>query len=252
MRALIDKVLLNPFVLLSVGLVFALIGASGAADVPATLSRARRVEQLQPMAEAAPGQAAFVEGRISNHTPPVYHQFVAYLREEYRSSGARTSHWVQVARKTPPLLIEAHGRAARVVNSDYGLESTDVTVEEEPPTFTRGAIQSRGFVAGSPVLAVGSVAKETEGLVAEFLYAGTHAEYVAYLHRSLQAGLWLGGGLLLGGVGCIILGSWRLLLFMRETTASEKAMESQPSGRIRGSGSVRASHHKIKKRRSKK
>jgi len=201
---------------------------------------------------AAPSQAAFVEGRISNHTPTVYRQFVAYLREEYRSSGARTSRWVEVARKTPPLVIEAHGRAARVVNSNYGLETTDVIVEEEPPTFTRGAIQSRGFVVGSPVLAVGSVAEETEGLVAEFLYAGTHAEYVAYLHRYLQNGLWWGGGLLFGGIGCIILGLWRLRRFLRETITAEEAVESQPIDRIRGSSSTQSSPNKKKKRRSKK
>jgi hypothetical protein len=210
-RALIINVLLNPFLLLSLGFVPTTVGASLVANFPTTLSRISRFEQLRPADVVAPGEPAFVEGRVSNHTPTVYRQFVAYLREEYRSSG-RSSRWVEVARETPPLLIEAHGRVARIVNSNYTLEMTHVSTEEKPSTFTKGAVQSRGFVVGSPVLAVGSVTEATEGLVAEFLSTGTRAEYIAYLHRDSQNTLWWGGGILLGGIGCIVLGGCRLIL----------------------------------------
>lgn len=230
MRALVKNMLLNPPVLLAIGLVFPLIGASliliGAsliANVPVALGNADRLIHLQPLSVTAPGGAAFVEGRISERTPTVHRQFVAYLLEVYYRSGPEhraRSHWVEVNRETPPLLIETRGSLARVSNDDYHIETTDITVEEAPPTFTRGAVQSRGFVKGSPVLAVGA-AVSTEELVAEFLYAGTRDEYLAYLRRDVQVGLRWGGGLLLAGIGCLVLsvGGWRR--FLRGQVSSE-------------------------------
>jgi hypothetical protein len=87
-------------------------------------------------------------------------------------------------------MIETQGEAVQIVNDTYALESTDVTLEEAAPTLMKGAVQSRGFVIGSPVLAVGFVAQQTRGLVAELLYAGTHSGYVSYLTRSLRNARW--------------------------------------------------------------
>ncbi len=247
MRALIDKVLLNPLVLLSLGLMCTILGALSVASLPATRSRLSHVEQLRPVGVAEPNQAAFVEGRISNHTPTVYRQFVAYLREEINQLGvSRSSRWVEVARETPPLVIEADGRVARVVNRNYSLETTDVTVGEQPQTVTKRGVRFRGFTVGSPVLAVGSVGEEKEELVAEFLYAGTHAEYVADLHRHLTGASW-DGWFLLGGIGCISLGLWRLRRFLREPIT-----RAQPDERTRRSSSSQSSPNKRKKRRSNK
>jgi hypothetical protein len=246
-RTLIDDVLLNPLVSLPLGLLFAIIFALQLADIPEILSRLKHVENLQPRDAAAPGQAAFVEGHISSLSPAVYRRFVAYLREEYRSVG-KTSRWVEVERQTPPLVIEAHGRSTRIVNNDYELETTRVSVEEEPATFTRGASRSRGVVVAGAVLAVGSAAEEPEGLVAEFLYAGTRAEYVAYLRRYLENVKWWGGGMLIGSIGFIILGVWRLRRFLREINITEKPARSQPIGRIKGSNPGRAARKRGKKR----
>ena len=249
MRGLLENVLLNPFVLLPVGLALALIGAFAVADVPTARGRASRVEGLRPAAVTAAGQAAFIEGRVSGQTPTVHRQFVAYLREQYLSGVERSSHWEVVARQTPPLVIETRGTAVRVVNNDYSLESTDVTVEEQPPTFTKGASQSRGFVAGSPVLAVGSVADGAGGLAAEFLYAGTRDEYVAHLRGTSHGALRWGGGFLFAGVGCIALGVWRLRLFLREEEATQKAVESRQVGRVKESDARGVRRGKKSKRR---
>lgn len=222
MRWLLDNVLLNPLVLLPIGLIFAFVGAAQVYDFPATRSHISHVEQLPLLAGATPGQAAFVEGRISSQNPTVYRQFVTCLREEYHRR-----HWVEVARATPPLVIETGGGRARVTNNDYSLETTAVTVEEAAPTFTKGAVQARGFVAGSPALAVGSVAAGTEELVAEFLYAGTRAEYIAWQRNAQQRGLWWGSGFLLFGIGCVSLGVRQLRKFLRETRVTEQARATQ-------------------------
>jgi hypothetical protein len=230
-RTLIDDILLNPLVLLSIGLTITIVAAFALADVPATMSRLDHVEQLQPVAAAAPGQAAFVEGHVSDLSPVVYREFVAYLYEEYQSNGD-TSHWVEVARHTPPLVIESQGRVIRIVNRDYEVEATDVKVLEEPPTYTKGAVQSRGFAVSSPVLAVGTAAQEPGELMAEFVYAGTRAGYIDHLRRYIHNAKWWGGGLLFGGIGCMFLGVWRIRRFLREANSIEKAVGADQIGRF--------------------
>ena len=190
----LNSVVFNPLVWLLLGLCFAFIGISLIADIPKLSSQLRLMEQLPVFAVAKPGERAFLEGQISAQNPPVYNQFVAYVREEYRSSIGRNLRWVEVARQTPPLIIEVQGKAVRVVNEDYAFKTADVTLEEASPTVTRGAVQARGFVTGSLVFAIGS--KQDEGFVAEFFYAGTRSDYVAYLSHSLRGRMWFGGGIL--------------------------------------------------------
>jgi hypothetical protein len=210
-------VALNPFVLLPVGLVIAVLGAMVVADIPPTLRDLNSLRQLPAFASAKPGERTFVEGHISEHNQPVYHQFVAYLREDYRSSTARTSGWIEVARQTPPFVIEMQGESVQIVNDYYVLESTDVTLEEASPTLTKGAVQSRGFVVGSPVLAVGFVDQETKELVAEFLYAGTRDDYLAFLTRFLRNVVWRGSGSLATAFILIVQAGRQLRLFLRSS-----------------------------------
>lgn len=214
-RSGLEKVLLNPIVLLPVGAVLAIIGAIIVAYVPSMQSRLRDIEQLRPWDQAEPGQPAFVEGSVSNRTPLIYHQFVAHVREEYQSVG-RSSTWVEVARETPPIVIETNGKMAHVVNNNYDMETMDIILEEQSPTFTQGAVRSRGFVAGSSVFAIGKL-EGAGDLVAEFLYAGTRADYAEYLRRSLRGSIWWGGGLLLGGIVLISLGVWRTHRFLESS-----------------------------------
>jgi hypothetical protein len=194
MSLLAKTIVFNPFVLLPVGLVFAALGLMFSVNIPPKLRELNDVRQLPPFVTANFGERAFLEGRISEQNQIVHGQFVAYVREDYRSSTARTSSWHEVARQTPPLIIETRGETVRIVNDHYALASTHVTLEEAAATLTKGAVQARGFVAGSPVLAVGLVDQETKGLVAKFLYAGTRSDYLAYLTKYLRNAVWLGSG----------------------------------------------------------
>ncbi len=206
----LNSVLFNPFVWIPLGLCLAFIGLSLIADMPKLSSQLHLVDQLPAFNVAKPGERVFLEGQIGEQNQPIYNQFVAYMREEYRNSIGRNSHWVEVARQTPPLIIKVPGKAVRVVNENYVFRTTDVTLEEATPTVTRGAVQARGFVVGSLVFAVGS--KQDEGFVAEFFYAGTRSDYVAYLSHSLRGRVWLGGGILSIAILFILWGGWQLHL----------------------------------------
>jgi hypothetical protein len=217
MFLLVKTMVFNPFVVLPVGLVFAAMGLMFSVDILPTLRELNEFRQLPLFATANLGERAFLEGRISEQNQIVYGQFVAYVREDYRSSTARTSSWHEVARQTPPLIIETRDKAVRIVNDHYALESTDAILEEAAPSLTKGAVQARGFVVGSQVLAVGFVAQETKGLIAEFIYAGTHSDYVAYLTRSLRNACWLGGGSLAIALILIFQAGRQLRLFLRSS-----------------------------------
>ena len=199
-------------------------------DSPASSAHGARAEQLVPvsaamLADSAPGREVLLEGRISSHNTKVYRDFVAYVREEYRDDtldGTSNQHWVEAARDTPPLLVTLTDGEARIVNSDYALQSTAITVEEAKPTFTKGAVQSRGFVAGSPVLALGTVG--ADGTVhAEFIYAGTRAAYIDDMNRVATRSLPIGVAFLLVCVVCAGVGVWQLRRFWREVRAEQTA-----------------------------
>lgn len=230
LRTLIFNVVLNPFVLLAVGLVVGGIGVALVLDSPSYAARRARAERLAPsgaaaLADSAPGREVLLEGRISPRNPTLHRQFVAYVREEYRDEaldGASSQRWVEVERVTPPLLVSLAGGEARIANSTYAFDTTAVTVEEAAPTFTKGAVQSRGFVAGSPVLAIGRVAANGD-VEAEFLYAGTRAEYVQELERVAARSLPAGLALLGAGLAGVAVGTWRLRGALREIAAEQAA-----------------------------
>jgi hypothetical protein len=219
MSLLAKRVVFNPFVLLPVGLVFAALGLMFSVNIPPKLRELNDVRRLPSFATANFGERAFLEGRISEQNQIVHGQFVAYVREDYRSSTARTSSWVEVARQTPPLIIETRGETVRIVNDHYILASTHVTLEEAAATLTKGAVQARGFVVGSPVLAVGFVAQESKEFIAEFLYAGTRANYLTDLTRFLRNAGWMGGGSLMIALLFIFLAGRQLRFFLRSSRA---------------------------------
>lgn len=206
LKNLANSVLYNPLVWLPLGFCLALISIPLLANMPKLSSQLRLIEQLPAFAEAKRGERAFLEGHISEQNLPVYSHFVAYVREQYRSIG-RNVRWLEVARYTPPFILEVQEKVVHIVNDDYAFETTDVTVEEAAPTMTQGAVQARGFVARSLVFAVGN--KQDEGFIAEFLYAGTQSDYVAYLSRFLRRSAWIGGGILLTALTFIFWGMWQ-------------------------------------------
>ena len=206
-RSIVNKVL-DPVLLVIGGGVAVLIGGIFLAIL--IFDPVSDLEQLRPVPTASPNEAAYIEGRVSAAMPRVYKEFVAYVREAYKNCG-RTSCWVEVARDTPPLVIETNVGSALVVNSDYLFETADVTIEEEAPTFTQGAIQARGFTVGSPVVAIGVREADGTGLIAEVLYADTREALLKHQAESTSGLLLWGGGLFLGGLAAVAVGVLRFV-----------------------------------------
>jgi hypothetical protein len=185
---------LHPVTLLVVAIISGIVGAALTFDAPLYAERMARAERLRPLdaaglERAALGSPIMLEGTISARNPAVYRSFVAYVREEYRSdwlsTGSTSQRWVEVERVTPPLLVTVAGGDVRVVNGTYAFDTTARTVAEAEPTFTEGAVQSRGYGPGDPVLVIGSAAGRAGdvGVSAELLFAGTRDEYIASLRR---------------------------------------------------------------------
>jgi hypothetical protein len=250
MKALIAavNVVLNPAVLLAIALVAGGIGVFLVLDSPAYAQRRERAERLAPVSaanltDAPPGQEVLVEGSVSPRNPAVHREFVAYVLEEYRDKaldGDSTESWVEVERATPPLIVLVRDGEARIANDDYTFDTTAVTVEEAKPTFTKGAVQSRGYVAGSPVLAIGKVVAGG-GVEAEFLYAGTRDAYREEMARMARRTLPVGLAFLLVGVAALAGGAWQLRRFLREIAAervaeeeSAQAQQAQMAARRKG------------------
>jgi hypothetical protein len=61
-----------------------------------------------------------------------------------------------------------------------------------------------------------AITENGKEFVAEFLYAGTRAEFVAHLNQEVQFGLWYGNTFLLVGVLITILELRQLWLFLCE------------------------------------
>jgi hypothetical protein len=237
---------LNPIVLLVVALLSGIVGAVLLYDAPAYAARAARAERLQPasaaaLAGSAPGREVLLEGRVSKRAPAVYRSFVAYVREEYRSSqlgwlgGDTSQRWEVVEQVTPPLVVALRGGEARIANDDYLFDTTAFTVREAEPTLTKGAVQSRGYRAGDPVLAVGTVvdASGERAVAAEFVYAGTRAAYTAEMRRLARQSLPIGGALLVVCIASTVGLVWQIRRFLREVAeeqaAAEAIAEQQPA-----------------------
>ncbi len=180
------RLFLVVFGLLFVGLGYYVgVGMAGAARASAD-----RAERLAPadaaaLAAAAPGGELLIEGVVSPENPARFRDFVAYVREEFRGADNNgDERWFEDERVTPPLAIEAGGRA-QLANDDYELEGPHERWQEEGLEWSRsteeGTKRYRGLVAGGPVTAIGTVAPGPAGneLRAEVVYGGTREQYIA-------------------------------------------------------------------------
>jgi hypothetical protein len=243
MRGCITQVVLNPVVLLAIAFLLALVGGSLAFDVPTSLARARQVEQMPVLDAVTSGQPTWIEGQVDDQTPAVLRDFVAYVREQYRSCG-RSSCWIEVARETPRLVVERVEDTVLIANADYAFDSTAVTVEEAPPSTFRGSVQLRGFVVGSPIFAVGRRAEDREmpAIDADFVYAGTRREYIADLRRYARRAVPWSAACLLAAVLCGGVSAWQIRAFLREARQNPPptpVVEQPRRGKRKGAGSRR-------------
>lgn len=256
-RFLVEKVVFNPIVLLVVALLCGVIGTALLYDVPAYSARAARAERLEPisavaLADIAPGREVLLEGQISSRTPALYRSFVAYTREEYRSSqlgwlgGDSSQRWEVVEQSTPPLVIALADGEARIANDDYALDTTAFTFREAGPTVTKGAVQSRGYRVGDPALILGTVvdAGGQRAVRAEFIYAGTRATYVAEMRALARRSLPIGGVFLFVCVASTVALVGQVRRVLREIAAeqaAEAARADQQPTRSRKKSVVRRS-----------
>lgn len=221
MRQLRDSLLFNPVIWLSFGSILLLLGIAGLYDLPAISAQLRQLQQLPDLTDSPPGVVAMFEGRISPQTPLVYDEFVSYVQEQYQSCG-ETSCWVETGRESPPLWVAIADETVRIANQSYRFESTEHTLEEAAPTWTKGSRRSRGFRRGSPVFGIGEVvalAGERQ-VAAEFIWAGTRADYLAHLRAYHRRSVWWGGGFLASGLALSAIGGWQGWRFVQSVRSS--------------------------------
>jgi hypothetical protein len=213
--------LLGKLFLLGFGLLFVVIGLLvGVVGSRSATEAADRAEALAPLGAAAledrpAGEVVLVEGTISPRNPPRFREFVAYRAEEYRGvDDDGDPDWEPFATVTPPLILDAGG-VVLLANEDYSLEGDHARYEDPgPPTrgdfFRESTKRYQGLVAGGTVTVIGMVAPGQEGneLRAEFVYAGTRAEYIAG-QRDAARNLPI-IGLIFGGIGSVfvLIGLW--------------------------------------------
>ncbi len=216
--------LYNPPIHLALGLSALAIGLLLALGAPATTAEATSIRRLPSLSvaqldETALDQDVVVEGQISPTAPPIYREFVAYTREEYRSRVFNdTEHWIESERVTPPVSLRLPDGEISIVNTDYAFPLVADTVREAEPTVTRGAVRVRGLRPGTPVVAVGTVVNgpRGRGLHATEIYPGTREEFVAHAQRWSRTELRLGVGAILLGLAEVGVGSWQLRRFLHE------------------------------------
>lgn len=220
MRTFRDRILFNPAIWLPIGLSLACLGGFLVGDIPSSRAASAQLQQLPAVHEAAVGQLAVAEGQVSADAPALEDGFVIVVREVYKSCG-RSSCWSEVERASPPFVIAADEGPVRIFNGDYAIETTAVERQDARPSWTSGSRRSRGFVAGSPMVAVGVVAGNDRAFVfeADWVAAGTRAEYLEaqaqYHSRGLRwGGAILGTGLLLTAIG--LYQTWRFLREVRK------------------------------------
>jgi hypothetical protein len=192
-----------------------------ALGAPATTAEATYLRRLPSLSvaqldETALDQDVVVEGQISPTAPPIYREFVAYTREEYRSRVFNdTEHWIESERVTPPVSLRLPDGEISIVNTDYAFPLVTDTVREAAPTVTRGAVRVRGLRPGTPVVAIGTVVTgpHGRGLHATEIYPGTRAEVVAHTQGWLHGERRLGLGAMLLGLAEVGVGSWQLRRF---------------------------------------
>ncbi|HEY0737083.1 MAG TPA: hypothetical protein VGD69_19360 [Herpetosiphonaceae bacterium] len=230
MRRLLNLILFNPVIWLSIGGVLVLFGIVGLYDVPGISARLQQLQQLPYLDDAPAGAVAMFEGRISPETPQVYGEFVSYVQEQYRSCG-ENSCWTETGRETPPLWLTIAGQTVQIANQDYRFESTEHELKEAPPGWTQGALRSRGFRRNSMIFGIGE-ARDWAGkrqVLAEFIWAGTRASYRDHLEAYRWRSLWWGSGFLASGLLLSAIGFWQARRFLREVRAEAAAQAANLS-----------------------
>lgn len=113
------------------------------------------VAALPDLTTARPGEVGVLEGRVAADMPALRDGFVAYLVEEYRGKGWRTT-----GGQVQPLTVETPSGAVQVVNADYAFDRavdgwTTAEREVSPPGMTTGAVRLQGLVPGGSLMVVG-------------------------------------------------------------------------------------------------
>ncbi len=159
---------------------------------------------------AGTGATALVSGRISNQTPLLRGDFVAYRRQQVRGTYRLGTETVTIDSGTQPLTIETDAGPVRIVNNDYRFEDAHVEwaaaeAVDTPHTLTEAMIKIRGFQRSTPVVAVGRVeqAGEVVSVKAEFIVAGPRDAYLKRLGDASQSRV--GTVLLIAAIGVLLL-----------------------------------------------
>ena len=186
----------------AVGLALAIAGTLVMRYAPGSISarHARMTALPSPsvsgLTDTPPGREVLVDGRIGASQPPLFRDFVAFVKEEEeRDSRDRDrTEWKVRERRAPPLtVVLTDDDAIRVLNQGYGMSPTTSWSDD---TFGRRTRYS-GFVAGEPVVIHARVA--TGGLEAIEVAAGTRASYLQAIHDSIGTAWWI--GVLFAGIG---------------------------------------------------
>lgn len=219
----------NPPIHVALGLSALLIGLLLALGAPSTAAEAAHIGGLRSLsaaqlAAATPGQEVLLEGRISPDAAPIYRDFVAYAREEYRSGLFGSSdHWIESERVTPPFAILVSDGGIIILNSDYDFPTVQDQFREAEPTATRGAVRTRGLKVAAQVFVTGTVAEGGRGLNAVRIYPGSRTGYLAKAGRWSRAELGIGLAAITIGAAELALGGWQLRRFLREISTAPDA-----------------------------
>jgi hypothetical protein len=181
-------------------------------------SAAARAENLEPLSataleSATIGSEALIEGRISRRNQPVFRNFVAYIREEYRGSDDDgDDEWVEDERRTPPLVVEVAGGIIDI-GSGYDIREpheswTESDILRWNGISGEGTKRYSGLLVERSAMAIGTVAAGSEGrmLQAEFIYGGSRAEYIQGQRTIARFAPWFGGCFCMIGLVIVVSG----------------------------------------------
>lgn len=209
--------------LLLFGLIFFLIGGGiaifGTIAVRGEIARAERLTPVSAAAfdDLAPGSEVMIEGVLSQRNKARFRNFVAYRREEYRGSDKDGDpKWSVDEEYKPALLVETSG-SITIAADRYSIQKPHQTWQEGRGLTWNGVTgegtkRYSGFVAGLPVMAIGTVQPGSEGneLQANFVFGGSRTDYLADKRTTATFLPWFGGcfamfGLLFIGIGVVVL-----------------------------------------------
>lgn len=164
------------------------------------------------------GTLVIVSGTLDPAMEKAARNLSIYVMETYRKDGSRSSsyRWHRDASATPSFAIQTPRGSVRVTDDAYDI---DRGVTDEAGEATSGSVRYRGFAPGDQLLVLGSVADG--GVDAERLFAGTRAEYRAFLAGESGADFRLAQ--VSGAAG--ILGLAALLVFRRRLIEAEEPVE---------------------------